>query len=242
MTRIAGVIFDCDGTIVDSRDLIVPFYHWLFTQVGLPPIDTSDPVAYDIVLSRSDAEVFDHFVPDPAHREKLWAFMRAFDFAEWVSHLKLEPHATDVLTALRPHYRLAIATNRGRDMDLLVRHFGFADYVDTVVCAADVTNPKPHPEMLLLAAERMGIAPRHLVYVGDTEVDGEAATAAGMHFVCYRRGAKPGTDSELRVRDDGGRRTTVAAGGNGGGCVGDLRRLPERLLELQPGLTPPTAG
>ena len=128
-----------------------------------------------------------------------------------MSHLKLEPHAADVLTTLRPHYRLAIATNRGRDMDLVVDHFGFDDYVDTVVSAADVANPKPHPEMLLLAAERMGVTPRHLVYVGDTDVDGEAAAAAGMRFVCYRR--------------------TPAGAGNG--CIGDLRELPGRLLGLQ---------
>ena len=211
MSPIAGVIFDCDGTIVDSRDLIVPFYDWLFRQVGLPPVDTSDPIAYDIVLSRSDSEVFDHFFPDPADRDRLWAFMRDFDFAEWVSHLKLEPYATQVLTTLRPHYRLAIATNRGRDMDLVVGHFGFDQYVDTVVSAADVTNPKPHPEMLLLAAERIGVAPQHLVYVGDTDVDSEAAAAAGMRFVCYRR----------------------TPGGAGNGCLGDLRHLPERLLDLQ---------
>jgi HAD superfamily hydrolase (TIGR01509 family) len=231
MQPITGVIFDCDGTIVDSRDLIVPFYNWLFVQVGLEPIDTNDPVAYDIVLSRSDSEVFDHFVPDPADRKKLWSFMEAFDFAEWVTQLKLEPHAMDVLTALRPHYRLAIATNRGRDMALLVRHFGFDERVDTVVCAADVTNPKPHPEMLLLAAERIGVAPQHLVYVGDTAVDGEAAAAAGMRFVCYRRGAgaaaERATEAPAMPVAGGG-----DGGGNGGGCVDDLRHLPGRLLAL----------
>jgi phosphoglycolate phosphatase len=227
MQPITGVIFDCDGTIVDSRDLIVPFYNWLFVQVGLEPIDTSDPVAYDIVLSRSDSQVFAHFVPDPADREKLWAFMKAFDFAEWVAHLKLEPYAMDVLTALRPHYRLAIATNRGRDMDLLVRHFGFDDRVDTVVCATDVTNPKPHPEMLLLAAERIGVAPQHVVYVGDTQVDGEAAAAAGMRFVCYRRGAEAAAEMATAAPP-----MAVANAGNGDGCVGDLRHLPERLLAL----------
>ena len=225
MPLISGVIFDCDGTIVDSRDLIVPFYDWLFVQVGLTPIDTSDPVAYDIVLSRSDAEVFDHFVPDPADQQKLWGFMEAFDFAEWVTQLKLEPHASEVLTALRPHYRLAIATNRGRDMDLLARHFGLAAYVDTIVSAADVTNPKPHPEMLLLAAARIGVAPQHLVYVGDTEVDGEAAAAAGMHFVCYRRGAEAAAEVATAA-------PAMAVAGTGDGCVGDLRHLPERLLAL----------
>ena len=222
---IAGVIFDCDGTILDSRDLIIPFYDWVFAQVGLPPLDSADAEVVAIALSRSDAEVFAHVVPDPTDRHRVHSFLSGLDPADFLSDLKLEPHALEVLRGLRPHYRLAIATNRGLDMAALVRHFGFDDYVDTVVSAADVKNPKPHPEMLLVAAERLGLRPQQALYVGDTEVDGLAATAAGMHFICYQR-----------IRNGDGHPATLAgshpATPAGDGCLGDLRELPGRLRLL----------
>jgi phosphoglycolate phosphatase len=221
---IAGVIFDCDGTIVDSRDLIIPFYDWVFAQVGLPPLDSADPEVVAIAISRSDAEVFAHVVPDPADRRRVHGFLSGLDPAGFLSNMNLEPYALEVLRELRPHYRLAIATNRGSDMTALVRHFGFDDYVDTVVTAADVQNPKPDPEMLIVAAERLGLTPHQALYVGDTEVDGLAAAAAGMPFVCYQR-----------IRNGNGLLATPAGDTGtpaGDGCLGDLRELPGRLRLL----------
>ena len=226
---IAGVIFDCDGTIVDSRDLIIPFYDWVFAQVGLPPLDAADPELVEIVLSRSDAEVFAHVVPDPTDRHRAHDFLSGLDPADFLRNLRLEPHALEVLDELRPHYRLAIATNRGPDMAALVRHFGFDDYVDTVVSAADVQNPKPHPEMLLMAAERLGLTPQQALYVGDTEVDGLAAAAAGMPFICYRR-VQNGDGA--RLAPGGGTPGAPPARPAADGCLGDLRELPGRLRLL----------
>lgn len=214
---IAGVIFDCDGTIVDSRDLIIPFYDWVLAEVGLPPLDSTDPEVVEIALSRSHAEVFSHAVSDPADRDRAHAFLTSLDPADSLGNVKLEPYALEVLRELRPHYRLAIATNRGPDMAALVGHFRFDDYVDTVVTAADVQNPKPHPDMLVMAAERLGLTPQQALYVGDTEVDGLAAAAAGMPFICYQR-----------VRNADGQPATRA----GDGCLGDLRELPGRLRLL----------
>lgn len=214
---IAGVIFDCDGTIVDSRNLIVPFYNWLFTEVGLPPIDETDPEAVAFCLSQPDAEVFARFAPGPAAQKRLFERLARLDPADFVDDLELEPYALEVLQALRPRYRLAIATNRGADMDVLVRHFGFDAYVQAVVTARDVAKPKPNPDMLLLAAERLGITPAEALYVGDTDIDGLAAEAAGMPFLCYRRDG---------ARDDGSTRD------DGQACLRDLRDLPDRLRRL----------
>ncbi|MCZ7663587.1 MAG: HAD family hydrolase [Thermoleophilia bacterium] len=210
---ISGVIFDCDGTIVDSRDLIVPFYNGLFSQVGLPPIDDRDPEAVDFCMSQPDQEVFAYFAPNPTDQERLLEKLHSLDPADFVDDLRPEPHALEVMAELHPRYRLAIATNRGSDLNVLVRHFGFDRYIDTVVTARDVTNPKPCPDMLLLAAERLGIAPGRALYVGDTDIDGRAAEAAGMLFVCYRRHEPDGV-----------------------GCLRDLRDLPAhlRLLDRRP--------
>ncbi|MHB9150154.1 MAG: HAD family hydrolase [Thermoleophilia bacterium] len=225
---IKAVIFDCDGTIVDSRHLMIPFYNWLFAEVGLAPIDETNAEAVDICLSLPDGDVFDYFVPHPADQLRIRERLSRLDPADFIGDLRLEPHALEVLEALRPDYRLAIATNRGHDMTALVRHFGFDDFVETVVTARDVANPKPSPDMLVLAAERMGIPPAEALYIGDTDVDGQAAEAAGMEFICYRR--DPEQTSAVRL----GRSAADAAPPNSylslpADCLGDLRQLPPYL-------------
>jgi len=217
---IKAVIFDCDGTIVDSRHLIISFYNWLFAEVGVPPIDVDDPEAVAFCLGLPDADVFARFAPDPGDRTRILQRLSELDPADFVGDLRLEPHALEVLGELREDYRLAIATNRGHDMTALVRHFGFDDYVQTVVTARDVASPKPSPDMLLLAAERMDILPAEALYVGDTDVDEQAAEAAGMEFLCYRR--------------DLDEATTVDFAGLPGAthdCLSDLRQLRPYLKE-----------
>jgi HAD superfamily hydrolase (TIGR01509 family) len=215
---IKAVIFDCDGTIVDSRHLIVPFYNWLFAEVGIPPIDETDPEAVAICLGLPDDDVFSHFVPDEGDRRRLLDRLYQLDLADFIDELRLEPHALEVLEALRGTYRLAIATNRGHDMTAIMRRFGFDDYIETVVTAMDVPNPKPSPDMLLLAAERLGIPPAEALYIGDTDVDESAASAAGMEFVCYRRPA-------VLVEGEG----CVAGPEPPEGCLSDLRDLVTHL-------------
>jgi len=73
--------------------------------------------------------------------------------------------------------------------------------------------------MLVLAVERLGLTPQQALYVGDTEVDGLAAAAAGMPFVCYQR-----------VRN--GNRDSAPVAPAGDGCLSDLRELPGRLRLL----------
>jgi phosphoglycolate phosphatase len=55
-----------------------------------------------------------------------------------------------------------------------------------VVTSRDVPLPKPHPDMLLLAAERLGLQPDELLFVGDSELDLEASRRAGIRFVAYK--------------------------------------------------------
>jgi HAD superfamily hydrolase (TIGR01509 family) len=57
------------------------------------------------------------------------------------------------------------------------------DRFETLVCAGDYVNAKPHPEPYLMAAERLGIAPEHCLVFEDTEMGIQAATAAGMASV-----------------------------------------------------------
>jgi HAD superfamily hydrolase (TIGR01509 family) len=71
-------------------------------------------------------------------------------------------------------------------MEMLLETYGLDGYFSCVMTAGRVANPKPHPEPLLKVLEHYGIAAREALFVGDSDVDRQAADAAGVPFVAYR--------------------------------------------------------
>ncbi|MCX7854339.1 MAG: HAD family hydrolase, partial [Caldilineales bacterium] len=96
----------------------------------------------------------------------------------------LIPGVEATLQRLKPTYRLALVTTRDREA---VGHFlqrnGLADLFDAVVTRDDVRRLKPHPEPVILAAQRLGLTPQECLMVGDTAVDIQAGGAAGARTV-----------------------------------------------------------
>ena len=98
----------------------------------------------------------------------------------------MEPQLVSLLQKLRPQIITAIATNRTDTMDKLLTEFDLNDYFDLVVTSSDVQHPKPHPEALLKILNHFGLAPEQAVYIGDSQVDEQAARAAQIPLVAYR--------------------------------------------------------
>jgi HAD superfamily hydrolase (TIGR01509 family) len=71
-------------------------------------------------------------------------------------------------------------------MDILLESFGLDGFFSCVMTAGRVANPKPHPEPLLKVLDQYGIKAHQALFVGDSEVDRQAADAAGVPFVAYR--------------------------------------------------------
>ena len=99
----------------------------------------------------------------------------------------MEPHAASVLELKKMGYRIGILTN---GTSLLqqgkVDVVGFRDWFEFVVATREIGPDKPAPDSFRLVAERMGLKPREIVYVGDhPENDVEAPRSAGMHTVWF---------------------------------------------------------
>jgi len=91
---------------------------------------------------------------------------------------------------------LGFATSKRRSYaEKILDHLGLLSFFTARVGPDDVTNHKPHPEPIELAAGQLGIEPARMVYVGDLPIDHEAATAAGAACVCVTTGYA--TRSEL---------------------------------------------
>ncbi|MBX4190717.1 HAD family hydrolase [Candidatus Saccharibacteria bacterium] len=180
-----AVIFDVDGVLVDSKDANVDLYQKLMVKAGYPKPGREKvlklfhtPLWQTLeVLAETKDETEIKRIADRLSDPDLNSATRAelFRFPQ-----KLE----EILAELHNKYPLAIVTSRLKiGMNDIFNLRQIDHLFDVVVTYEDYKNPKPHPEPLLVAAERLGVAPQECVYIGDGESDIEAAIAAGMKSI-----------------------------------------------------------
>ncbi|MGQ7789262.1 phosphoglycolate phosphatase [Shigella flexneri] len=115
----------------------------------------------------------------------------------------LFPHVADTLGALQAKgLPLGLVTNKPTPFVApLLEALDIAKYFSVVIGGDDVQNKKPHPDPLLLVAERMGIAPQQMLFVGDSRNDIQAAKAAGCPSVGLTYGYNYGEAIDLSQPD-----------------------------------------
>jgi phosphoglycolate phosphatase len=178
-----AIIYDCDGVLIDSRRSNAAFYNHILAHFGRPPLSAAQ---LDVVhVSTAQAAVDYLFQGDP-RRAEAQAYQRHINNEPFLALIRLEPHIREALELLRPAYLTAIASNRGKSLPLLLRHFGLEDRFDLTVSCYDVTSPKPHPECLWKILAHFRLDPAAALYIGDAAVDQAVAAAAGVSFVAYK--------------------------------------------------------
>jgi phosphoglycolate phosphatase len=180
--RVKLIVFDFDGTLVDSRALILECHRAVFTEFDLPLPLPKDSLALigrslELVLAqlagppapiqdmvKAYGRVLPQLRADPAFAE------RPFDgIAELLYELSRAPNA--VLGIATGHTSAAVAPA----LDALGWHGFFR-----TIQAADMAPSKPHPGMLLQALEATGTRPENAVFIGDTTFDMEMARTAKL--------------------------------------------------------------
>jgi phosphoglycolate phosphatase len=193
LETVRGIVFDLDGTLIDSYEAITASLNEAMAQLGRAP-QPLDRVrlmvgrGLETLMARAlgvDAEA-----GVPLIAEGVSVFRRHYDRI-CVDRTRLLPDVGETLRALRARgYRMAVATNKPsyfarRLLDAL----GVGAHLDAVLGPDLVSHHKPHPEMVLAALGAMGLAPSEAVYVGDMEIDVETARAAGMRVVVLPTGS-----------------------------------------------------
>jgi pyrophosphatase PpaX len=179
MAAIQTVLFDLDGTLIDSIRLILDSYHHTLATHGLPP-RTDDYWLRGVgtPLSVQFAEWRD----DLGKLEAMVATYREYNVAHHDRMVTVYPGVVAALEAIRAAgRRTGLVTSKNRQGALrgltLVR---LEAMMDVLVCADEVTNPKPHPEPVEKAVALLGADPGTTVYVGDSIHDMVSGRAAGV--------------------------------------------------------------
>ncbi|MFY0616728.1 HAD-IA family hydrolase [Shimia sp.] len=198
--RLKLVIFDVDGTLVDSQDLIVEAMRMAFEGQGLLPPSRTDTLG--IVGLSLDAAIFKLFPEgEPDLRARLVDGYKAgyMHHRAAVGAAKSSPFfdgAYQTLAKLhaRDDVLLGIATGKSRrGVDKLIEgHELHGMFVTTQV--ADDHPSKPHPSMIETAIAETGVAKADTVMIGDTSYDMDMAAAAGVHGIGVAWGYHPVAD------------------------------------------------
>ncbi len=181
MQKITTLLFDIDGTILDTREFIFQATeHALFT-LGYP---VPDRTILSKVAGIPFPEYYIELTGSDKHSEKLIEAHRSFQYSNF--HLaKLFPHSLQTLKILKGMgYKLGAVTTRSKKTSLqtLIDSEIFHLF-DTVISAEDTKDLKPHPAPLFKALELMKEAPEHAVMIGDSHFDVEAGKNAGTKTI-----------------------------------------------------------
>jgi len=177
------IAFDCDGVMFDTAEANRAYYNTLLRRLGLPAMN-------DAQFAYAQAHTVDETIAFLFGREYLiqqaYESRKTMSYLPFVKNMTMEPHLIPILKKLRGAYWTAINTNRTDTMEGVLVDHGLKPYFDHVVCASDVTHPKPHPEGLLKIADHFHIQALEILYIGDTTVDELAAESAGVAFAAYK--------------------------------------------------------
>ena len=187
MQRLKAVLFDNDGTIADTRELLLDsFRHATQTVLGRTFDDEAFLAKVGIPLARQMEE----FSPDPEIQQQLLDTYRAYNHERHDQGIRLFPGELEALQRLRDAgLAMGVVTSKmhwlaWRGIEVL----GLDGYMSALVGPDDCAKSKPDPEPVELGARLLGLDPRDCAYVGDSPFDIAAGNAAGCYTVAVTWG------------------------------------------------------
>lgn len=171
-----AVVFDLDGTLVDTTTLILNTYVETIRSLGGARVTTGD------VLSNFNIGptpiILEHFLSRPISPQDLDVYYAAYEAA--ISSLRPFPGVTGMLEQLhRMGYRLGLYTSATRRaVSIVLLEAGLDGYFGAIVAGDEVAHPKPDAKGLELACWKLGVRTEEAAYIGDAEVDIACARSA----------------------------------------------------------------
>jgi pyrophosphatase PpaX len=179
MAEITTVLFDLDGTLIDSVRLILDSYHHTLAAHGLEPMSDAHWLAG---LGTPLRVQFRNWSDDPVRLEAMIETYREYNLTHHDAMVTAYPGAVEMVRAIRgAGYRTGLVTSKNRPGALRgLRLVGLEDAMELIIGPDEVTHPKPHPEPILKALGALGEPAAATIYVGDSVHDMESGRAAGV--------------------------------------------------------------
>ncbi|MFD2629138.1 pyrophosphatase PpaX [Oceanobacillus kapialis] len=173
---IRTILFDLDGTLIDTNELIIASFMHTFSHYGM------SYTREEIIQFNGPplADTFQRIAPDLG--EKMIETYRAHNLAVHDSYVTAFPYVLETITALKEQgLQLGIVSTKMRKgVNMGLSLTGLDSFMDTIVTFDDVTHAKPHPEPVLKAVQELGANLETTLMVGDNYHDIESGKNAGV--------------------------------------------------------------
>jgi pyrophosphatase PpaX len=183
------VLFDLDGTLLDSIPLIVDSYAHTFRSFGLDVPPREELIAD---IGRPLTVVLGAVAGDPARLAEMIAVYREYNLRHHDARAVPFPGVASMVNSARGlGFRTALVTSKLRDSACRgIRLLGLEAAIDCIIGADQVVEPKPAAEPVMTAAQVLGVAPADAIMVGDSAHDMASGRAAGARTAAALWGAQ----------------------------------------------------
>ncbi len=177
------ILFDLDGTLIDSTDAIVGCFYHSFKELGFnfngSEEEIKQEIGYPLDIMYTNLGV---------HKNQVWDYVASYKKRYRkisIAQTSLLPNAIESVKLASTFARLGIVTTKTTEYTIpLLEHLGIMHYFETVIGRQEVENPKPHPEPVLKCLENMNLKPHKKIFIiGDTKLDIIAGNEAGISNV-----------------------------------------------------------
>ncbi|MGH8709878.1 MAG: phosphoglycolate phosphatase [Burkholderiales bacterium] len=197
---VKAVLFDLDGTLLDTAADLVTAANAMLVELALPDLDAQrikDFIGGGItnLVKRTLAASLES-EPDSQLLERALQIYEKHYAKVMLNQTRPFQGVLEGLQAMRARgLRLACVTNKAeRFARPLLRATGLLDFFELLVCGDNLPKKKPDPLPLRHACEHFGVEPREMLLIGDSPLDTQAARAAGCHIFCVSYGYSQGRD------------------------------------------------
>jgi phosphoglycolate phosphatase len=195
--RYSGLVFDLDGTLIDSAPTVSCILNEMRCARDLPPLPLQQ---YKSLSSEGGSVLIESALEvSPRDAEKLVQRFRQYYLDVTTPIDCVYPDVFNLLDYLVANgFRLAICSNKPEKLCLKVlEDTGLRKYFDAVIGGDTLVEKKPNPTPLLKATSLIGKKARDILFVGDSSIDQQTASAAAVRFAFHSSGYGPTVDSNL---------------------------------------------
>lgn len=194
------IMFDMDGTLIDSSNAIVNTINYVRNNIGLETLDKKYILEHINDPTINSADFFygtKHFT-----KEQSYLFESYYN-KNCLNDIYLYEGIKELIENLNKNCKLAVATNASSIFaKKMLIHLDIHHHFDMLIGYNDVKNPKPHPEMVHKIMNKLDTSKEKSILIGDSKKDTQAATSAGINSILVNWGFSDHEEEALETVEE----------------------------------------